>query len=557
MGLFYALFFALPMLAQLTPDQKAFDFQALVGIYAKRYAGLDWKASTYGFDALNIAPWLDRINQTTNDLDFYDVMVEYVSNLRDGHDAYHLPSDFVASLGFTVDIYDGKVLIDNVNRAVLPQSQYPFLNGDELVSVDGVAVNDLLQQFAKYARQGNDRSTRRLASSRIVTRPQQLIASAVNLPDSASIVVRRANGAMESYPQIPWRKSGFPLTRIDPVPSPKNTVARNTVDKDPSEVLLRELGTSLSHEAYGVLGNGSITPVFALPQGFVRRLGSGSDYFYSGTYVANGLRIGYIRIPSYNPSDQSAALAQFQKEIAFFQTNTDGLVVDEMRNPGGLLCYGENIVANLMSQNFHPIGYQIRATYEYLQMYGERLSAAKSSGNQALIDQYQAGFDALQSAYDGSQRLTSTVPYCTGNFDRPPARDSNGTAIGYSKPMIMLIDEFSESTADSVPAMIQDNARGLLVGWRTNGMGGSNSQNIQRFQVGAYSEGDTGVTLSLMVRAAPIATDDFGMTAYIENVGVRPDVQIDYMTQDNLVNGGRTFVQAFTNVIVQQIQKGS
>jgi hypothetical protein len=34
---------------------------------------------------------------------------------------------------------------------------------------------------------------------------------------------------------------------------------------------------------------------------------------------------------------------------------------------------------------------------------------------------------------------------------------------------------------------------------------------------------------------------------------VRPDVAIDYMTRDNLVNAGRAFVQAFTDVIVQQI----
>ena len=83
--------------------------------------------------------------------------------------------------------------------------------------------------------------------------------------------------------------------------------------------------------------------------------------------------------------------------------------------------------------------------------------------------------------------------------------------------------------------------------------GGSNSLNIQRYQVGDYSEGDTGITLSLMVRKAPVTTTDFPPTQYIENVGVRPDVSIDYMTRDNLVNSGRAFMQAFTDVIVQQI----
>ena len=66
----------------------------------------------------------------------------------------------------------------------------------------------------------------------------------------------------------------------------------------------------------------------------------------------------------------------------------------------------------------------------------------------------------------------------------------------------------------------------------------------------------TGVTLSLMVRKAPVITTDMPPSAYIENVGVRPDVTLDYMTRDNLVNAGRAFVQAFTDAIVQQIQKG-
>ena len=276
--------------------------------------------------------------------------------------------------------------------------------------------------------------------------------------------------------------------------------------------------------------------------------------FLSGTYAAGGFRIGFIRIPTYNPADTTAALTQFQTEIAYFQENTDGLVVDQMRNNGGSLCYGENIVANLIPTNFRPLGYEIRATYEYLQLFGGRLAAASAGNNQTVIDQYQNIFGAIQLPTTGSQRRTAAVPLCTPSFDRPPATDSKGNIIAYTKPLIMLIDEFSVSTADSVPAMMQDNGRGPLVGWRTNGMGGSNSLNTSRFQV-PYSEGDTGVTLALMVRKAPVATADYPLSAYIENVGVRPDVEIDYMTRDNLVNAGRSFLQAFTDIIVQQIQK--
>ncbi len=33
----------------------------------------------------------------------------------------------------------------------------------------------------------------------------------------------------------------------------------------------------------------------------------------------------------------------------------------------------------------------------------------------------------------------------------------------------------------------------------------------------------------------------------------RPDIQLDYMTRDNLMNRGKTFVDSFTKIIVDKI----
>ena len=544
------LLVTIPAFAQMTPEQKVFDFQSLAAIYSKHYAGLDWKKATFNFDALDIGSWLDRATATSSDLDFYDLMIEYVASLQDSHDAYHLPSNFVASLGFTVDIYDGRVLIDGITRTALPLDKYPFVAGDEVVAIDGMAVSDLMQQLSKYGRNANTRSTLRTAAARMVTRAQQTNPYAVNLPDTATVSVIHS-GAPQDF-VMPWRKTGTPLLQVDPVPTPH---IASLLLPAPSVDTPNPLENSMNSGSTGVLGVGSRAPVFtARPDGFVQRLGAGSDTFFSGTYTSAGYKIGFIRIPSYGPVDTNASLAEFQREIAYMQANTDGLVVDQSHNPGGTLCYGESIVANLIPQNFRPIGYQIRATYEYLQLFYDRLLAARNSGNATLIALDQLIYDSVKSAYDGNQRLTDTIPLCTASFDRPPATDNTGRVIAYSKPMILLNDEFTSSTADSVAAMIQDNGRAPLFGWRTNGAGGSNSLNISRYQVGAYSEGDTGVTLSLMVRAKPVVSADFATTAYIENVGVRPDIAVDYMTKDNLLNGGRTFVQTFTDAIVKQIR---
>src|SRR5947209_6721988 len=125
------LFCASIVSAQLTIDQKLVDFQNLAALFAKNYGPYEWKRDSQNFDLLQTAPWLDRVKATKDDLDFYEVLVDYVSHLNDAHDNFNLPSSFRATLGFTVDIYDGKVLIDSITRSRLPAATFPFQIGDE------------------------------------------------------------------------------------------------------------------------------------------------------------------------------------------------------------------------------------------------------------------------------------------------------------------------------------------------------------------------------------------------------------------------------------------
>src|ERR1044071_3774812 len=90
-----------PLFAQLSPEQKLADFRQMAALYNKQYAPYEWKKGLFNFDMLNLSPWLDRVAKTKTDLDFYELMVEYVASLNDTHDAYSLPSDFVARMGLS------------------------------------------------------------------------------------------------------------------------------------------------------------------------------------------------------------------------------------------------------------------------------------------------------------------------------------------------------------------------------------------------------------------------------------------------------------------------
>src|SRR5262249_49730921 len=141
-------------------------------LFSVYYAPLEWKKQLFNFDALAIKPWLDRVARTTTDADFYEICAEYINDLQDTHVSFVLPSDFSATLGFGTDIYDGVLLIDTLNRTQLPVANYPFTIGDELVSIDGVDVQQLLTDYTNYVAQGNPRATRRQAAQRVTSRFQ-------------------------------------------------------------------------------------------------------------------------------------------------------------------------------------------------------------------------------------------------------------------------------------------------------------------------------------------------------------------------------------------------
>jgi len=176
--------------AQLTPQQKVDDFRALAALYAKQYGFYEWKKEGLNYDLLDIKAWLERVQKSATDLDYYEVLVEYVAAMQDSHARYLPPTKFVAQLGFTVDIYDGKILVDSINRTLLPMAGHPFGTGDELVSVDGIAAGTALDGMLKFNSAAHAVPRRRSTANWLTIRPQNAWPKAVLLGDEAKVVIR-------------------------------------------------------------------------------------------------------------------------------------------------------------------------------------------------------------------------------------------------------------------------------------------------------------------------------------------------------------------------------
>jgi len=524
----------------MTPEQKAADFRDLAAVYAINYGPVQWKREALGIDLLRIGSWLEKVAATTDDLDFYEICVAYVASLDDAHDLFLLPSGFEASLGFMADIYDGRVLIDTIDRKRLHETDYPFQVGDEVVSIDGVGAQDLISAFRNYAIAGNPLSTARVAADSLTYRSQTVMPHAHMIGDSASVAIQRQSGELQMF-SIPWKKTGLPITVVGPVISPSSSSAPafSGTTGYPPRPLARMRNMRVARKRF-LRGFGDTAPVFDLPQNFQTRLGLNPfDFFYSGTFPSQGLLLGYIRIPSFDGGEFESA--DFQNEIAFFQKNTDGLILDITRNPGGDGCFAEDLLTRVNPAPFRSVGLEIRATRSWVSDFLLAVEDAMATGAEgAVIQQLQNNLLAVEQAFHQPSGRTAPLPVCGPTLDLSPAKGA------YTKPIMLLTDEFTASAADLFAAVMQDNQRALLFGHRTMGAGG----NVNQYQTTTYSEGAGFVTESLMSRPNQFTMDGFPTSRYIENAGVHPDIVQDYMTSDNLLNNGRTFVKAFTGAMV-------
>lgn len=537
--------------AQLTPQQKVSDFAQLASVYAIAYGPAQWKREALGVDLLNIGAWLDKAAKSGDDLDFYEIMVSYVASLNDAHDQFLLPSDFGASLGFSADIYDGKVRIDQISRTRLPVSRFPFQIGDELLSIDGKPVADLLAAFSKYSVAGNPLSTRRFAAALLTARWQDVMPRAHEIGDSAAVAVDRGDAGVVTF-IVPWRKSGTPLTSIGPVISPFTGQADAAQhDGGPSGRTVH--GRNLRVRRRLVRGFGETQPVFAMPTNFVPRLGlRPSDLFFSGTFQSQGLRLGYLRIPSFD--GYYFDVADFENEIQYMQQSTDGLILDITRNPGGDACFAEELLKRLFRVPFQTVGLQIRATRSWIGDYDYALQTAIEQGeDETSVQQRQDNLRAVQDAYARPSGMTPPLPICAASLDLAPAIDKSGKMVAYAKPIVLLVDELSASAADFFAAVMQDNRRAVLFGNRTMGAGG----NVEELPGTTYTSATTLVTESLMTRKDTVSSPEYIPAPVIENIGVRPDIFYDFMTKDNLTTGGADFVNAFTKAAIDNIRSAS
>jgi hypothetical protein len=547
-----------PADASLSTDQKISDFLNLAGVFAKRYAFLEWKQKALGYNGLDVAPWLAQVRATKTDLEFFDLCAKYTAGFQDSHISFVLESTFQAFVPLSADIYSGKIVIDSIDRTALPEKGYPFQIGDEIVSINAAPVKRLYDNLAPLIGNGNMATSARFAADALFFHDQSVVPDSSNIPAYANVETVDANG-VHTLRTLNWNKSGMAYTQVGPVPSPAVTrsarVLRDQVQSTAGnqtvpvwqQRLMSLRNFRLPRGRY-LAGFDDLQPFFAMPAGFQQRLGDPKkDYFFTGTYPAGQHTIGFVRVPDFGFFD----ISPLQTEIQYMETNTDALVVDVTRNPGGDGCATQDLAALLIHTPFHGLGTQIRATWDFVVEFEQDVQDAQFYG--ATPDQIKIlkqWASNIEGAYKMNRGFSETMPLCGFSSTVNPATDATGKMIAYTKPILLLTDNLSASAAELFAATMQDNKRSTQFGTRTMGAGGA----VFEQSLSTYMDAFIALPEIIAIRSHNIQAEGLPPAPYIENFGVLPDIEFDYQTIDNLTHQGKPFVDAFTAVVVKLIE---
>jgi hypothetical protein len=543
--------------ADLTRDQKMADFRQLVDTFAKKYAMHEWKQSGLKIQMFNIKSWLDRVAATQNDIEYFEVCAEYVASLKDGHAIFLLPSSFVATVGFTADLFEGKVLIDSVDRSRLTKEQFPPEIGDEIVQVDGKPVEEVVRSLERFVGEGNPATARRAAVDMLTYRAQRILPRAFEVGDVMRVVVRRQSGETANY-EAPWQKEGFPVTSLPGSPTINVNAMRGArpgmsgfkpSGGDWGEHFRREHW--MVNERPWVVGVGEARSLFGLGADYEPRRGEApSDRIVSGIFKAGELKIGYVRVPTFG---LSAVSDQALREFAEMREITDGLIVDLMRNPGGSVCRAEELAAALAPEGFDAVRLEHRVEWmDLLDLYEYLAFLRRIQAPEREVTHIEMQVREYEETLRAGRTRTRPIPVCGPETRREGRTDRvTGEPAAYGKPVILLVDEFSASASEMFAAILQDVGRALIVGKRTAGAGGS----VFRTNAGVYGESEVNITWALGIRSKEIVSGDLPTAPYIENIGVRPGTEIEIMTSENLLGLGKSFRERLLTVAAEHIQR--
>jgi hypothetical protein len=502
-------------------------------IYQAKYAPADWKKAQIGYDletqfqkslsALQANPALSVAESRS-------VFSDFIYAMKDYHVSIKFLSTEAAKLPFTVRGAGDRYFIVDIDRAKLPENQFPFSIGDEIVGFGGLKTADAVAALQAQLPTNVPETDRAVAENRLTDREA---ARGLAVPKGPLVIDVLSPGSpkpasfeliWDYTPERISQRSNF--SSLQPI-----SLGGRAAGKTRSSLLnpVMSVDNSDATGAYALGARKAFTPDLGAK---IWESADDSAYYAYISKLASGKLIGYARIASWVPKDDAKAGAEFAALIGRFEAVTDALVIDQVNNPGGSIFHLYNIASMLADKPLktprHRMSVAPSDVAEAIEIV-DRLRGVKNDedAKKALASE---DFGGAEPSYEKAKFLQSyaqflidewnagkklTSPYWVGGVDQ-----INPGKVHYSKPILLLINHLDFSGGDFFPAIMQDNHRATVMGSRTAGAGGYVNDVIIPNDLGIRT-----------FRVTESIAERMGGNP-IENLGVVPDVTYEFTADD-------------------------
>lgn len=514
----------IPQANAFSSSERLEDFEQLVSWIKADYGPLTFKEEQLKFDFAQVTEsYREKFRGEISDEDFRYLLAKYVGEFHDAHFSLKYNTTATAKLGFTTDLIQGRVLIDSIDRTLLPVPAFPFERGDEVLALDSRPALSVARDIEEYLNVSYDLTGLHLAVNFLGMRK----ASRMPLPTGAvDLLLKHQSSGVEEHLNLKWQTPPPQLFKalvpwLLSAPAALNHLPIGLAD------LCSE--TSRIHPPVGA----AIVP--DVP-------------FTAFTFPSERGLIGFIRIPHDYPVDAKGneiaqlRFSQYEKIVAEFEKTTIGLIIDQDFNCGGSVVYVNKLFSLFYGESFVPQRFAFRASQTQIEGLTHQLG--KFTPQDDGFTEFQDVIAKISQAFHEGKRMTEPLPmrgFMEVKLDLPGGNLIQPNPIHYTKPIVMLINELSGSGGDVFPSLMQDYGRAKLLGTRTMGAGGHLWDDPDL--VLPHSHAVISLTRSLIYRKDG---------RLIENAGIEPDFQYE-ITVSDFMNGYQNYLKTAERQLLELV----
>jgi hypothetical protein len=512
------------------------DLDSVRNMIAVRYAPGGWKAEQFGWNLdAEIQKARDKINASDSFSvkEYQQVLRTLLNSMKDYHVSVSFHSTEVAVLPLGITCAGGRYFISSINRKTLPESAFPFKEGDEITAFDGKPVAEVVAELEKQAGMDNVEQTD-AGMTAMIALTVRVGAMGESVPQGPVTISIKPAGGTDSVPfQLQWRYIPE-LIAQQPFVS-KNAGVRIPMSWLAMMVLRTPYAAEGTQASYALGDKNGFLPDFgeklwqSPPENTFR------VYVYRSP--SSGRNIGFFRLPTYMAEDPSQAAKDLAALIPELNQRADALIIDQTNNPGGIVFYLYALASMLtdtpLSVPKHYISLTQADIAESVGFLKGTAGAKTDEDAKAALGPDLAGYPVslellknwtafhveVMKQWSSGKTMTSPLPVFGIAAIQP------SSSVRFVKPILVLTNAMDFSGGDFFPAIMQDNKRAVIFGERTAGAGGV---------VKEYKQENNLLGVETIKLTATIAERANGQP--LENLGVTPDIPYTVNAAD--VQGG-------------------